>query len=263
MSNGNYDTCLCSSPNTDGDTPLPDSGDLPDSSTGDEPAVDSSIGPFTPAKLAGLGLWLDDTVGVVLDKGNNVRRWLDQSGLGNNAENPNYQNAEFTVDPSVINGHDALVPPGAGIFWDIADGPSLQFGTGDFLVGLVIKTPGGTAPKMWSKTPGSPLLEIGQDNSTNYYVSVSGVTQAVLPNPAETKFHIVIATGAAMQLRVDGKVALGPKNMVDISGPASDTRLFIGGSVQTEVAEVVAVKGTVSSADVSKLETYWKTKFKL
>ncbi|HEY8039699.1 MAG TPA: hypothetical protein VIF15_07890, partial [Polyangiaceae bacterium] len=104
------------------------------SSGGDDSGSVEGGGPWTPAMLPGLVVWLDDTKGVVASttiKGA-ITRWLDQSGAGNDATPTNTQGAagsNFTVDPAVVHGHDAILCPGNGTYLDVPDAITLRFGT--------------------------------------------------------------------------------------------------------------------------------------
>jgi hypothetical protein len=43
------------------------------------------VGPFTPASLQGLSLWLDGWKGLTVETGGAISKWSDQSGNGNDA----------------------------------------------------------------------------------------------------------------------------------------------------------------------------------
>lgn len=278
---GSYDPCDCAStdgsvgadaneesspPNEAGaDTNVDDAeADGPGDALADVTSADA--GNWAPTSLTGLVLWLDDTVGIVQDpqKPGSVRRWLDQSGKGNNADVTNYQTYEPAIDPAVLNGHDAvayqssfgcLLPPSSTDF---------QFGTGDFLIAAVVKlaTPN-QAPGHYLWNASSTGANVYQDESNNITL-LAGGNEVVVHNNDISKFHIVVATGAALGLRVDTQSATGVTNTTDLTamtGCIMSTTSSLTGT--NEIAEVIVVKGTVSSGDVANLESYWKTKFNL
>lgn len=276
---GTYDVCNCGNGSDAGsdvnllaDSMTDSSNDVTADVVNDvaqESAAES--GSWTsPASFSGLALWLESGVGLVQDaqKPGYVRRWLDQSGKSNDADVAQYQVCEPTIDPSALNGHDAYVMAYSSCNFVIQDAASLQFGTGDFLIGEVVKVPsyGTNDLRIWWKLDNSYSgLTIYQDVSTNLTANIDG-SKVVVANPDTSKFHIVIVQGATLKLYVDGLSATGLTNTTDLSAVGSQVILLTGannGVSNFEVAEVVAVKGTVSSGDVTNLQNYWKQKFKL
>jgi hypothetical protein len=274
---GTYDACNCgngSDAGSDVDL-LADTGkDVAQTdATNDAQESGNDSGTWTsPASFSGLSLWLETSVGVVQDaqKPGYVRRWLDQSSNANNADVENYTLCEPTIDPSVLNGHDAILMASSSCDFRVPTATSLEFGAADFLIGCVVKVPSYSTNELtltlWSKTNnGDPGLVIYQDTSNNLTMNIVG-TKVVVANPDTSKFHVVIAQGAALKLFVDGLSGSGVTNTTDISAATWGINMLTGannGVAGYEVAEIVAVKGTVSSADVTNLQNYWKQKFKL
>ena len=239
-------------------SPPTDSGTATDSPPSDG-------GPWSPADLPGLVVWLDDTRGVVADPAvpGGVARWLDQSGHGNDA-NPSSTPSGFTIDPAVINGHDALKCPGGGSGLDIADGPDLRFGTGDFGIVMVarfesdanfiekINPIGGGAG--WSLNVNTGVYRLDTPDGS-----------AVVAATSTTKFHIIAGRGAALRIQADTSTGSGPTNTANLDFVYGTTRICFGGTIAMlyEVAEVIVVKGSLSDSDLSNATTYLKTKFKL
>lgn len=157
------------------DTTVTDSGsDVVQAQDGD-----ASPPPPGPNVIFGnnkLVLWLDadDTSTVVLpDGGTSVIAWKDRSTFGNDA-NVVYSNdaSAITVEKLAINGHSAMKLSGnfsaTGLF-DVPDKTSLQWGTSDFMIAMVVayaNTPGvdeyGGRGQLWGKSSGGwPYWGVG------------------------------------------------------------------------------------------------------
>ncbi len=243
------------------------------SSTSSSGSGAGEAGPWSPAMLPGLVVWLDDTKGVVQSTtvSGAVARWLDQSGTGNDATPVNTQGAagfNFTIDPAVVNGHDAIVCPGNGTYLQISDGSTVEFGTGDFGIVAVAKF---AAPEyVWEKVDpngGGPGLALGFQ-SGNYQLSSEPGANVVLAAAHLDAFHIVAGRGAQFYLAADGLTATGPASTSDLSYPNGHVALcFQSGASPTgatnELAELIVVKGTLSDADLARTVAYLGVKFKL
>ncbi len=230
-------------------------------------------GKWTPKSLSGLALWLDSDQGMVQvpTKPGYLLRWLDSSGNGNKGELAVMPQSSFmALDSAVLNGHTAVKCIVNGL--NVGHAPSLEWGTGDFAMGVVVRGDyqGGLFKTMswWFKDAqlGSALV-LNFDKSKNYVLSAGVKSIMALPknDPTGVKFHIVIARGNTMRLAVDD--ASGSAGMAgDVGNAGADVILCRPGDQGAndfEVAEIVAVKGTVSDGDVAKLQSYWKTKFGL
>ena len=271
-----YSACDCGSPRVDGG-PVDSSSDVASvtDASGDvgidsPSATDSGTtdgGPWTPKALAGLSLWLDDTVGVVMDpqKTGYVKRWLDQSGNGNDAEAMNFSGTGIALDPSAIKGHDAY-NCGFQSFFQIPDSTSLHFGTGDFLVAMVMKLGSNNSTidpsKMFWKGA-SVSLQIQPSSTTlHWLVGVQSIA-STCPSGA---FSAVIGRATALALEVGANTATGGTSTTDVTN-GTVLQLCEPSSANTspnsEIAEVIVVKGTVGSSDLANLRSYFKAKFGL
>jgi hypothetical protein len=275
--NGAYDPCICSTPNAgvpledaaaddaapeaEAGTPV-DSAGVPDSQEPETGPPDG--GAWTPKALPGLAAWFSPDVGVVRDPqhGSALFRWLDQSGNDNTATAVTNQRY-FEVDPQVLNGHDAYHCAANGSVLQIADAPSLQWGTGGFAIGAVLLAPTYTPSSFWQKDSqqGSGFsFGTGSDLDIGLWVAGARVITAI---PNITKFHVVIVRASPVSVFLDQYAAVGPTTNADVSNAGALVSICAGADAQAEIAELVAVKGAVSDADVARLQTYFKTKFGL
>jgi hypothetical protein len=250
----------------------------------------------TPKDLPGLALWLDGAQGTTFDGSAKLTSWVDQSGNANNATI-----VAPCVGParaaSSLNGHDTLAfsgSAGVGACLTIADAASLQFGTTDFGIFLVtrytnVPAISGTSTTQsavfWKKyLPGAPpqqlftgVIMYGNDTSkanlqvlqTNLSGNQVASTTASLN---DNNFRRLGATRRALDLEVwingasDAKVVLA--TTTNVSEPAQP--LYIGGNgagaggwLLGNIAEVVAVKGTLTNAQIVQLDAYLKAKYGL
>lgn len=270
--NGSYDSCVCGAS---------DGGNPNDAST--DGAVDSSStdgdanAAFTPKSLSGLVLWLDDTVGVVPDLQNAglVHKWLDQSGNSNDATGGcatggSCQNGMPAIDSAAIHGHDAFICGGSnsGSAFRVEDSPSLHFGTGDWAVAEVYKPAIVSVVNnlgLWLKT-GDPFMDLLQTGPSTLQLDDAG-SQLFGSLPGTGKFEYIIARGPFMTLVTSNGSATGPTASGDISTSGVPVYICNDGAAdsnsEAEIAEVVAVKGTLSDTDQANLVSYFKAKFGL
>jgi hypothetical protein len=228
-------------------------------------------GNWTPKALPGLALWLDSDQGIVQqpNKPGYLLRWLDSSGNGNKAElYQATQNPLMALDPAVLNGHTAIRCVYNGL--NIGHGPSLEWGSGDFAIGIVAKgdfNQGATMRWWWKDAQQGAALGVEFDAAKNYVFTAGAKKIPLAPqnDPSVTEFHIMIARGNTMGFRLDDVSGAG-----SAAGNVDNTGADVGvclagtpGANEFELAEVVAVKGALSDADASKLHSYWKTKFGL
>lgn len=266
-SDGTYDTCSCGAP-VDGGTTT-DGSSSPDGSPTDDGGADATGGDggnWTPKAIPGLALWLDSSVGIIPDpqKTGFVKRWLDQSGKGNNAERVDNNGTGLELDPSAINGHDAIIC-GNQTHFEVADAASLQFGTGGFLIAAVLKYGINGTPTYY------PLIEKNQ--TLAFFVPTGGDKSLKFTAGLQTlsasfvtpKWTTLIAQ-STMSLEFDGVTATGPAVTSDVSSPGwpvylCGTQSFTAPA--TEFAEVIMVKGTAKPADVTALKAYFTSKYGL
>jgi hypothetical protein len=85
---------------------------------------------------------------------NAILRWDDQSGNGHQAMATTQVGWQPIIDPVAVNGHDGIRCLGNGPTYTITDDPSLQWGTGGFLIAGVIRpatTPSPSdATRLWT-----------------------------------------------------------------------------------------------------------------
>lgn len=271
--------------------PIDDGGLLAD---GSNPTSDAPAG-YTPLSIPGIALWLESNTSPSLPA-----TWTDLSANGNDAVLSSGMEAPDR-NSSTLNGHAPLVFHGYTSY-EIADAPSLQWGTGDFLIEAVChnnynesqESAGGTGGTTYywfdgsyiryrfgevvSKVPsgfGPGLSLVFNDWSDRSY-KIVGQVEINTAVKAPSKFYLeeprVLGfrrKGNVLELRSNGAVTA---TMLDASAnqdvSAVGTKLFIGGrpSLTHFVGafwEIIAVKGTVSDADVTAFEAYAKAKYAL
>jgi hypothetical protein len=225
---------------------------------------------WNPSMLAKLGLWLNDDTGINVNGSGDLETWDDQSGHGNEASIVNAGQGVMTIDPGIVNGHDAVECPGNGMALSVLDAPSLQFGTSGFLIGVVVKTGVTDQVQVYEKgTSGSSGYSVVEDASGDYVFAIG--TQSIKLTPTDhAHFHYLVAvsTTTGMQLQSDGvTTASGPASTLDVSDVGSLTYALdplgaVSGNAD-ELAEVVAAEGPVSCSDVANLVAYFTMKFGL
>jgi hypothetical protein len=271
------------------DVEIIDASTVPETSTSDVSVTETS-GAFTPASLSNLVLWLDATQLVMTDTSGNVASWGDLSSYKNNATAASY--AAPTVLGSGIDGlasihfGSAQTPPSL----QIADATSLQWGTGDFLVAIVARytndpangdTTGaanffwkstfqgqsGSGVSFWGNVPlmggtvvdGLLMLEDQQD-----YVFTSAAY-----NDDIARVFVARRSGSTMELRVNGTSTATQTQMTSVDVSAVGIPVVIGAigysyyQLLGDVAEVIALSGPTTPANVTLLETYLQTKYAL
>jgi hypothetical protein len=219
----------------------PDAGDAGDASA-----------TWTPAQLPGLALWFNDT-GIVQDVAHPgfVVHWLDSSGNGNEGSLGDgynggsiFQGAE--IDPEVLNGHDAVE---CGSTIGVAQSPTLSWGSGDFAI-ITVAVRSGSG--LWTGN-GVTL------STSNEACTLSVPSQSIDVSTAwATGFEIIAARGQSLYLNVAGQITAGGTNTTALT--AGGVTLCSGGG---EIAEVIAVQGTLSDPDLASTLQYLQTKFRL
>ena len=269
------------------DTP-PDSLAAPVADAGPEAGPEVVVAPpeWTPALLPGLSVWLDASQGLSRDEQQRVTRWKDRSSHGNDAHQ---LVAEFrpAVDDKGAGGLPLLqfgVPSLVNVSLRITDNASLHWGTDDFAVFVVMKTSNADRENAvlvrkneaagpytgwllgvnWTPNTISTYLRFDQDR----VVSPTGVFQ-------REKLTLIgtmrTAAASSIAIRVNGvEVVRGAVPVVDVSARGRD--IFIGSNgedlmdnqaLRGGVAEIVAVKGHLSAADLLMLERYLLTRYRL
>jgi hypothetical protein len=231
--------------------------------------------------LPGLALWLDGSHGLSPTAGG-APLWIDQSGQRNDA----VAVGAPVIRPDAIGGRPAVHFNGAPDYLAVQDSSSLQFSTGDFVVALVAAH---TTPTtgMWgyglfySKQeqdppfPGPALVANTVNRTGQIEAQVALDTPSLILtagadyNKGQPLFLTMHRSGATLDLRVNGADAgsvTGPGAALDVS--AAGQPLYLGGSPKAQgmvgdLAEVVAIKGAVSDADIGALEAYFRAKYGL
>lgn len=195
-----------------------------------------------------------------------VIRWLDQSGNGLQAEVVNAQVSPFTIDPQVLNGHDAVRCTGG--WMQIDDDPALQWGNGNFAIGMVVRTdlfltsPTRFFEKALTFAEG---ITFRQPTQSTLEFAVGGLNAVTVSIPVADDFHIAIMRGQQLDLQVDASMSTGVTTAIDVDNPGAPLMFCMPGTnaPQAAVAELIAIEGDLSDADAVKLMTYWQDKFGL
>ena len=273
--------------------PAKDSG----SDTGRDAGGDAPAGSWSPKDLPGLAVWLDATVGATFDVNTKLTSWIDQSGNGNNGTitAPCVGPARAA---NSLNGHDTLAFTGSasvGACVAIADATSMRFGINDFAVFVVARY--SNVPNVLSST-GLPNLWTGlrQEGTSFNYTGArlfantvsseaklqlwqnnssgnGAVSATALLNDATFRRFGGTRRGVALETWIDGTAdgSVTLPSVVDVTQPARAA--FIGGDpvaaatgssltgwLLGNIAEVVAVKGNLTDAQIAQLDGHFKTK---
>ena len=249
------------------------------------------VGGFAPTDLPGLSVWLDAMVGITYDAGNRVLVWGDRSGNANNAA-PSSCTGPLRAAAS-LNGRDTLVFDGAADCLRIADATSVQFAAGDFAVFVVLRY--ANAPvfgnanaiaSFWAKrivggnyagvsmfgntiSPATTgKLELRQTNVTGNIAT--GATNNLNDNMYRRLG--VARRGSTLEVYVNGALdGSQATTVIDVGEPGRP--VWLGGEPDQgtsgtnwmvgNLAEVVAVKGSLTDAQIASLDAYLKSKYGL
>lgn len=256
--------------------------DSPEDATADA-SSDVSVDGGSVSSISGLVLWLDAAKGVTTS-GSDITAWADQSSKGNDASGGT---ATPTLVSSSINGLPAAhFDAGSTQYVSIADAASLQWGTGDFYVAVVAKfdndpNDGASAGigAFYAKLgPSSGLLFFANDFNLGAQTVVAGLSNVEDPTPTEIEYAASYNDGAARlyvlervsgteALRVNGSQVVTSASSIDVTESGHD--VFVGlmeqgdAALDGDIAELIAVQGSLSSGDRSTIETYLQTKYGL
>jgi hypothetical protein len=212
-------------------------------------------------------LWLDGDKGVTLNTdGTTAKTWDDQSGNFNNGRGECSGPYGPAVLSSALHGHNAmkLGSSGSNCGFVINDAASLQFGTGPFAVIAVVQQNSSTslaAENLYVKqgpTAGAGLF-VTADSNVNA-TTPSAAAHAFMPS---TGYHVVVIRGPALEARVDGSSSKGSTSSDDVSYPGSYVLIGYNDGRELDLAEMVAVKGSLSDDQVVGIENYMKAKYGL
>lgn len=276
------------------DSGHPDSGSSLDSGSTDASSdTGADAGPFTPASLASVALWLDgDTTTVT---GTAVTAWPDQTTHHNDATQATAANQPtLTAAASGINNHAVVTFDGATSFLSVADSTSLQLGSTGFSIEAVVRFPTATTgdfgqsiyDKAASGTGVGPQLAVAHTTATGhgaeFLAQVDG-TDAVNSDftiAAATAHRVTMqwtpdgdgGTGGTLSLAIDATAALTKHlgALLDIGAPGiavaigrSTTGSALAQFFKGDIAAIVVVNGPISSGDSTKLDAYLQARFGL
>lgn len=276
----------------DAPIPLPDrvgseaGADAADDVT--QPDPDAATGSFTPASFgARLVFWLDATKGIgVSDAGKDgataIVSWADQSALRNDALQP-----VAALQPVVVGGAHPYVGFDGTDRIAIKDNPTIQWGKDDFAIATVVRY---TNPQpTFALVVGKYDLQApfpGPNIYANYFapqpstamvgrIDGNHVVASSVTGCNDGKPHVVVLrrTGTGIDVRVDDKASANAEAGAEAGGPidvtAPDADIVIGNrpngtaGLRGDVAEVIGIRGTVTDAEVSSLESYLRAKWGL
>lgn len=259
------------------DSSKPDASPTDSAAEAATDATADATPPYDVKTTAGLVLWLDASQGVTGTSA--VSAWADQSGSSNNAAmaTVNYQPALVAAS---IGGKPAIHFTG-GTHLAVADAASLQWGTGDFHVSVVLKhnTLGSTYGMVFSKQeagnpfPGPgifanyPLPAQGTaiGGQVNYNTYISSAATGLNDNVGR-QFSLT-RTAGVISVRVNGTQTTGASSAINVDAVGRVLSLGAnatgGQALAGDIAEVIAVKGAISGGTMASLEGYLKAKYSL
>jgi hypothetical protein len=257
-----------------------DAGGTADSATG----VDAA-GPWTPAKIKGLVMWLDGD-NATADVNGRVAAWSDKSGLHNDGTTAvDAQKPVLLTGASGLNTHQAVHFDGATTFMTIAEKASLKW-TQSFVIEAVFRRiEASGAPIFWkSSASAGVFMSMGTENATpsvrfpEVAITVSGygiftdynsVFPEGVPHRARAAFD---SSSATISLQLD-KLApvsriVAPPGVATYDAPGVDVLIgkqpITNRYLKADIGEIVAVAGaTIDPADILMLQTYLDAKYGL
>jgi hypothetical protein len=248
---------------------------------------------WTPKALSGLVLWLDAAQLVTVTSGR-VSAWGDLSGQNNNA-GQGVISSRPTVETNAFGSHPGIAfnPLNSdNQFLSIPDATSLQFGTGDFTLVVVAKAikndqdisvifskqeqfapyPG---PSLWLNLPNEPASDPVHDGKLMFQAAFNGTGEVATTAHGFDNGVPFILTGrriavTTIRVRANGvqiDSTLGNDNLNrDVSAVGHPVILGANGigdfqQLEGSIGEIIAIKGSVSAADLTALETYLESKY--
>lgn len=112
---------------------------------------------------------------------------------------------------------------------------------------------------------GNPDLyfKITTSNTMSAWTPTAAVAMAA---PDVSKFHIFSLRGPTLEIQSGGVTSTGTTSTSNIDAVGGSVRICNYGNSRfgtAEIAEVLAIKGTLSDTDLGKLTAYLKAKFNL
>ena len=268
--------------NTDKPDAKPASADAP---PGVDAAPDGMQQPFMPSQLSGLVLWLDANQSVVTSQ-SKVSTWMDRSGRNHNA-GQSVAALQPSLVTGVVNGLPAIRFANAAL--QVTDSATLQWATDDFALLVVAGYKNATTsglgygmfvakqetpypyagPALWGNYTAPSLNTViglqADSSGTQYAISTAAKNDGVI------RLYTGRRVGTSLEVRVNGTVQ-GTATATSVNVSAPGRPLFIGGvpgtttvsqALDGDIAEIVAVHGALSDAELTQLEAYLKTKYGL
>ncbi len=271
-------------------------GSLDASGSGADGAADARAGDGsggtaeTPADVltsATLALWLDADKGVLTIGGSKqVTSWADQSGNHHDGAPFGAGGGDLQVNATQLNGHAAVQINGDAV--SIGDVAPVVLATQDFYVGVVAEyTVLGMNDRFFvSRFDGFPrgfgLFAGTQNGSTvagSFDPSGGVIEPSSVTGTADGKYRVYAIRRTAgsmgkakLDIRVNGVSTSVLVPYPTLGGQAGRPLMF-GGSQQLSstgsgfmigaFAEIAMAVGTVSDADIQRIEAGWKTKYAL
>jgi hypothetical protein len=242
----------------------------------DANAGDGSSGPWTPAKLTGLAIWLDGARGLTFGAGTNVTQWADQSGNQNFAAT---KSAAGTIVAEALDGGVNRMHFAAGQM-EIADDKTIQWGAANDVViavvgGFTNTSSGYIYEKLTAFDAGGDAFGLTLNGGAvsksfcvgNDYQLLTTATGGPFNDGAARVMTLRrLNSGATLEARVNGVVTSGTVTAYDVSSPGKPAHLgtpsFGGQQLSGTISELVAVSHvTISDQDVGALESYLAAKY--
>jgi hypothetical protein len=259
----------------------------------------TDAGDFDVQGVTGLALWLRSDTGVTASGAQVVSRWADQSGNGNDATETRDGLQPTLVTPG-INGlptihfaSTAAASTGTGFQGNdllIADSPTLEWGTGDFLVEVVARYTNDPSSAthdafgaLYVAIFGPPDMaqsgfglyanvfqepgDLATSSAIEGYVWGQPVAVSAGTGYNDGTAHVfaVRRASATLSVRIDGK-EVGSQTIAptDLGG----TGAHLGGvqnataqRLEGDISEVVAVSGSIGPLDLAGIEAYLKHRY--
>ena len=241
-----------------------------------------AAGPWTPASIHDLVLWLDGD-NAVADVNGKVAAWNDKSGSNNNAIADDGQKPTLLTGANGFNTHQALHFDGSTTYFTIPERVSLRW-TQSFALVVVLRH----APATVNNEGGSVFSKVAPGASNNgieFYLGTALATGrpatieiatgvgsfAAAPLSDDTRHRVKAAWNAAtttLSIQVDRSMpASVTKTITGIDQPGQDVHIgrnLNNQYVKADVAEIIAIAGaTVDATDVMMLEAYLDKKYGL
>jgi hypothetical protein len=245
---------------------------------------DPSTLSWSPSSLSGLVLWLDAAAGITSPPGNQISQWSDQSPAHNDALQPTVGYQPILMSSS-IGGHPGVRFDGNVNFFSVADSTTLQWGTGDFaLVAVATFSNTNISQMLYAKAPATapydgPNFYVNSQKPTQNTTATAQVSQYVfatsMNNGLQGAPHLFTGRrfGSTLEIRVDGasqgQTAIATP--IDVSAVGRPAVIGQNGytpmpgfqALQGDLAELIAVQGTLADTDLRKLECHMLLKYGL